>query len=337
MSYSDPEKRRAYQREYYHKKLAPGGDKHEQYLAYQREYYREKLAPRGEKHEQTRQRYRNYHREKLAQGGDKHEKYLAYQREYYREKFAPRGDKHEQYRARHREYNGTYQKQEQYKVGKRKREKEWYQHNKENILELRRQKQQEIIRWYRQYKTTIKCIRCGENEPACLHLHHRNKADKKKNIAHYVFHASSLEKFLGELSKCDVLCANCHRLEHWQERAINADISLYKELEEQLSETRGWLARRGIKRRITSLRNVIWFHEYKRSLWCQSCGIDYPACLEFHHVEPSDKEIEVGNLFHQAVSIDRIKREISKCIVLCANCHAKLHWRADSGYDESDL
>jgi hypothetical protein len=161
MTYSDPEKRRAYHREYYHKKLAPGGEKYEDYRTYQREYYREQLGVGGEKHEQ--------------------------------------------YIEKHRKYNKTYQKGESYKVGKRERDNVRYQREKESILERRRQKQQPIIAWYKHYKTTVHCIRCGENDPVCLHFHHRNRADKKSNIASYVFAASSLEKFIAELHKCDVL------------------------------------------------------------------------------------------------------------------------------------
>jgi hypothetical protein len=62
MTYSDPEKRRAYQREYYRKKLAPGGEKYKAYRAYQRDYYREQFGVGGEKHQQYLEKHRAYNR-----------------------------------------------------------------------------------------------------------------------------------------------------------------------------------------------------------------------------------------------------------------------------------
>jgi hypothetical protein len=56
---------------------------------------------------------------------------------------------------------------------------------------------------------------------------------------------------------------------------------------------------------------------------CQLCG--YNKCLtaiEFHHIG-NDKLFEMSDSNHK--SLDNIKIEISKCIVVCANCHRELH------------
>ena len=53
---------------------------------------------------------------------------------------------------------------------------------------------------------------------------------------------------------------------------------------------------------------------------CSACG--YNKCkqaLHFHHTET--KIIKLAD----AVSIGVINREMSKCVVLCANCHAEVH------------
>ena len=61
------------------------------------------------------------------------------------------------------------------------------------------------------------CIRCGEKYPACLDFHHRNgKADKLGHIG--LIRRFGLDRLRAELAKCDVLCANCHRKLHWEER-----------------------------------------------------------------------------------------------------------------------
>ena len=69
-----------------------------------------------------------------------------------------------------------------------------------------------------------------------------------------------------------------------------------------------------------------WFKEYKLSLKCEICGESHPACLDFHHRDPEEKDIEIARAVNRGRSIEKIKQEIDKCQVLCANCHRKLHY-----------
>ncbi|RYD82905.1 MAG: hypothetical protein EOP84_08720 [Verrucomicrobiaceae bacterium] len=56
---------------------------------------------------------------------------------------------------------------------------------------------------------------------------------------------------------------------------------------------------------------------------CFSCGYDkYYGALHFHHVNPADKE-DWGSF--RCWGWTRIKREIDKCILVCAVCHAEIH------------
>jgi hypothetical protein len=68
-----------------------------------------------------------------------------------------------------------------------------------------------------------------------------------------------------------------------------------------------------------------WFREYKKSLACEVCGENHPACLEFHHLDPKTKKFSVSRP-HSRPSLKGLKEEIAKCRVLCANCHRKEHW-----------
>jgi len=56
---------------------------------------------------------------------------------------------------------------------------------------------------------------------------------------------------------------------------------------------------------------------------CKVCGETHPACLDFHHREPSEKEGHIGEF--RRFGIKRLLAEIAKCDVLCANCHRKFH------------
>ena len=69
-----------------------------------------------------------------------------------------------------------------------------------------------------------------------------------------------------------------------------------------------------------------WLKEYKRSLSCEECGENHPACLDFHHIDPADKKFAVGRFEHY-LSMRLLQTEIAKCKVLGSNCHRKLHWK----------
>ena len=65
--------------------------------------------------------------------------------------------------------------------------------------------------------------------------------------------------------------------------------------------------------------------EYKETLKCEKCGEDSTCCLDFHHKNPKRKEIEISEAISVGWGIKRIKKEIEKCMVLCSNCHRKVH------------
>jgi 5-methylcytosine-specific restriction endonuclease McrA len=70
-----------------------------------------------------------------------------------------------------------------------------------------------------------------------------------------------------------------------------------------------------------------WFFEYKRDeCACARCGESHPGCLDFHHVNPTRKEVGVSELVNRGHSRKRVLAEIEKCMVLCSNCHRKEHY-----------
>lgn len=68
-----------------------------------------------------------------------------------------------------------------------------------------------------------------------------------------------------------------------------------------------------------------WFLEIKKDLKCEKCGETHPACLQFHHLDPSKKEGNISGMFWRK-DREHVLKEIEKCIVLCANCHFKVHY-----------
>lgn len=83
-----------------------------------------------------------------------------------------------------------------------------------------------------------------------------------------------------------------------------------------------WL-RRSRKRR-NELKE--WFNaEIMSGLSCTRCGESHSACLDFHHKEPTVKSFSIRDMVNQLRNRDWIVEEIQKCIILCSNCHRKLH------------
>ncbi len=95
--------------------------------------------------------------------------------------------------------------------------KHWYEQHKKEVMQRSKKKEKEIKAWYREYKTQLRCIICGENHPACLQFHHRNKAEKSFTIGELAMRPTSKKRLLDEIQKCDVLCVNCHAKLHWRE------------------------------------------------------------------------------------------------------------------------
>jgi predicted transcriptional regulator len=58
---------------------------------------------------------------------------------------------------------------------------------------------------------------------------------------------------------------------------------------------------------------------------CQRCG--YNKCdgaLEFHHLDPTKKDFSISSSGNTR-AWEVIKKELDKCIMVCANCHREIH------------
>jgi 5-methylcytosine-specific restriction endonuclease McrA len=57
---------------------------------------------------------------------------------------------------------------------------------------------------------------------------------------------------------------------------------------------------------------------------CLICGYKkYRGALSFHHIKPEEKKFNIakgGN----TIAIDKLRKEVKKCALLCMNCHAEI-------------
>jgi hypothetical protein len=51
--------------------------------------------------------------------------------------------------------------------------------------------------------------------------------------------------------------------------------------------------------------------------------------LDYHHIDPSVKEDSVARMISNNYRLDTVMEEITKCVVLCSNCHREFHYLED--------
>ena len=164
-----------------------------------------------------------------------------------------------------------------------------------------------VLTWHKKIKAINflggKCQDCGENKPWLLSFHHKNPVEKEFNLSSIKnYRWSLIEK---EILKCDLLCHNCHQRKHFLEIPIDD------------------------KR--NSNKSIILDFIKKDS--CEICGYNKSnKSLQFHHKNLNNKFFDVsrGYISKRLKSINDIENdlieEINKCVLICANCHADLHF-----------
>lgn len=78
-----------------------------------------------------------------------------------------------------------------------------------------------------------------------------------------------------------------------------------------------------------------WLQSLKDEMGCSRCGEDHNECLDFHHMEKEDKRDAVSSMSQKDYSKKVVLDEISKCVVLCSNCHRK-HHSDNHGFDADE-
>ena len=63
--------------------------------------------------------------------------------------------------------------------------------------------------------------------------------------------------------------------------------------------------------------------EWKSDKVCILCGEDESVCLDLHHISPDEKDYNISTMI--GFSFERMLKEADKCIIVCSNCHRKIH------------
>jgi hypothetical protein len=134
------------------------------------------------------------------------------------------------------------------------------------------------------------CLDCGISfPPGCMDFDHV-RGVKKFKLSRMVM--CTRETILAEIRKCDLVCANCHRIRTDSRKPVL---------------TLPWKVRLRAK-----------FNALKAGP-CTDCkGTFSPSAMEFDHVR-GQKLVSLGNMF--GLAWHRVLAEVSKCEVVCSNCH----------------
>ena len=123
-------------------------------------------------------------------------------------------------------------------------------------------------------------------------------------------------KFSSEEKICPLCGKHFYPLLHGQSRKFCFDCSPQYDKE------------KGRSQNITAMRRALKKHlvTYKGGK-CEICG--YNKCisaLQFHHLNPEEKDFNISeNIQLNHFNIETYYKEVNKCILVCANCHAEIH------------
>ncbi len=88
-----------------------------------------------------------------------------------------------------------------------------YQNNKLYYIQKNRRLAKRNAEFIRDYKKTHSCVDCDNSDHRVLEFDHLR--NKKFNVSSMV-RCYSIEKIKEEIGKCDIVCANCHRIRTWK-------------------------------------------------------------------------------------------------------------------------
>lgn len=89
--------------------------------------------------------------------------------------------------------------------------KQWYQEHKEEQLDRVARNVQKLKDLAREAKS-VPCLDCGVSYPYyVMDFDHRDPQTKVANVSTLVIKGNR-QMLLEEIAKCDVVCANCHRV-----------------------------------------------------------------------------------------------------------------------------
>jgi len=97
------------------------------------------------------------------------------------------------------------------------------------MLEVKKNYRRTYVKQQREkvndFKNSLSCLKCGEDKNHLLDFHHIDPKEKKFKISQGFRY--SWKRIKQEIDKCIILCSNCHRDFHHQEKEKGIKIEEY--------------------------------------------------------------------------------------------------------------
>ena len=147
----------------------------------------------------------------------------------------------------------------------------------------------------RQLKESKPCADCNMFYPSyVMDYDHLDPVNKIDGIGYLVSTAHSWAIVEAEIAKCELVCANCHRLRTYH----------------------GVKCKQG--RRVRHHISIL--NEIKTSWPCLDCGGHFkPSQMDFDHFDTTNKTANISLLVGKPSQV--LTEELRKCHLVCANCH----------------
>ena len=166
----------------------------------------------------------------------------------------------------------------------------WALEHKEEMLALSRERRVQFRSFIDFLKTGKPCADCGGLFAPYIMEYDHVRGEKRFAIGRMTNHRQS--RVLEEIDKCDLVCCNCHRVR-----------TQYRKGASTLTKVQLFRAK------LDALKGKP----------CTDCGKTFPSvAMDFDHVW-GVKEIGIAQMW--CWGWDKVEKELSKCELVCANCH----------------
>lgn len=153
----------------------------------------------------------------------------------------------------------------------------------------------------------VPCVDCDVCfPPSCMEFDHV-RGEKRGNVG--AMNSWSSATVLKEIEKCDVVCANCHRVRTAQRRPTpqlpGADLP-------------AWKYNKALRQQERIAKFRVWTDSLKKAP-CMDCLESFhPAAMDFDHISEG-KTASISNMWRR--SREEVLAELSKTELVCACCH----------------
>lgn len=166
----------------------------------------------------------------------------------------------------------------------------WAKQHRDEMLLYQKELRVKFLIFIDELKKGKPCADCGKIFPSYVMEYDHVLGKKRFNIGKMTNHKR--DRVLEEISKCDLICCACHRI------------------------------RSHARRKHSKIPKVVAFHTWiniLKSNPCVDCGQTFPPeAMDYDHFR-GDKVSGVSQMW--SWSPEKVQLEISKCELVCANCH----------------